>query len=503
VLSGPEVEAHMILEVAFLDVGHGDCAVVTFSSPVGPDGRPGRTRCIVIDGGDEGAKGVQFLSADDFTAAQRLDAYLKLRGIHYIDLMIATHIDADHIGGLVTFLRDLTGRSDAAGQCWNTQPTCIGQYWGPPADENWALFGPGQTDERRRYTEAVKLLVKLKLKKRQQLTAAEQAEIERLEAEIKRLQDMLGQVLDTHAARAHLCRSIGQNAALAELLRAHVADPERNILHPDLLHPPVALFQDLEVNLLWPDIQIVDTLLDAAYLRPVNVRVDGGTPDRRRPADVLQLLERVLDNQERLAREEDRKANNRSLVVSICPTQWAGSAETRPVFLFAGDAEGESWEQMVRAYRDGQLAAHILKVPHHGSAAANGLTPEAFAAIRPRFAVISVGQIHRLPSAETLNLLRTGPDGTEPHTDVFCTERNHNARQNAACCLPPDGCVRKNEADYRSVVFSFNTETGEAGIVQLQLAAGTHGYELRPSPVRDPEVDHRAILWCRQRTWQP
>jgi hypothetical protein len=254
---------------------------------------------------------------------------------------------------------------------------------------------------------------------------------------------------------------------------------------------------------LWPDVQIADTLLEAAYLRPVNVRADESAPDRRRPADVLQLLERVLDNQERLACEEARKANNRSLVIRIRPTQWAGSAETRPVILFAGDAEGESWEQMVRAYRDGQLTALILKVPHHGSAAAHGLPPEAFAAIQPRFAVISVGQVHKLPSAETLNLLRTGPVGTEPRVDIFCTERNHNERQHAACCPPPDGCVRKNEADYRGVVFSFNTATGEAGIVQLQLAEGARGYELRPSPVRDPEADHRAILWCRQRTWPP
>ena len=51
----------MIFEVAFLDVGHGDCAVVTFSSPTSPDGQHDRTRCIVIDGGDEGARGVRFL----------------------------------------------------------------------------------------------------------------------------------------------------------------------------------------------------------------------------------------------------------------------------------------------------------------------------------------------------------------------------------------------------------------------------------------------------------
>ena len=203
------------------------------------------------------------------------------------------------------------------------------------------------------------------------MTAAEQAEIDRLEAEIKRLQDSLGQVLDAHAARAHLLpqhraeRRAGRAAA-----RARRRTRTATSCTLTCCTRPAAPFEDLEIELLWPDIQIVDTLLDAAYLRPVNVRGDGGAAETgARPADVLQLLERVLDNQERLAREEDRKANNRSLVVRIRPTQWAGSAETRPVILFAGDAESESWEQMVRAYRDGQLAAYILKVPHHGSAA--------------------------------------------------------------------------------------------------------------------------------------
>jgi beta-lactamase superfamily II metal-dependent hydrolase len=485
----------MILDVAFLDVGHGDCSVVSFSGK-------GRTRCIVIDGGDEGGMGVKFLTTNDFGAAQRLDAYLKLRGIRYIDLLIATHIDADHIGGLVTFLKDMTGTGDdAAGRFWNDRPRCIGQYWGPLADENWSSFGPDQADERRRYRAAVKLLVKLKLKKKQALTAEEWEQIERLEGEIKRLQDALGQVLDAHASRPHLCRSIQQNAALTELLHAHVADPERNVLHPDLLNPPPAPFDDLEVDLLWPDVQLADTMLEAAYLRPVNVRTTSppaGDMRGQRPADVLQLLERILDNQEHLAGQEERKANNRSLVVRVGPKQWAGTAETRPIVLFTGDAERETWEQMVPAYQNGQLAAHILKVPHHGSAAANGLTPEALPAIDPRFAVISVGQIHRLPTPDTLNLLRT-----PRRTDIFCTERNHNENKQAACCPAPEGCVRRTQGDYRGIAFSFNTETGESGVVQLQLAKGAGGYELRPSLVRDPESDRGAALWCRQPAWTP
>lgn len=64
------------LEVHFLDVGHGDCAIV----------RNGE-HCMVIDGGTSGKS--------DF-----LFSYLKKMGVKHIDAAVATHPDADHIGGL-------------------------------------------------------------------------------------------------------------------------------------------------------------------------------------------------------------------------------------------------------------------------------------------------------------------------------------------------------------------------------------------------------------------
>lgn len=71
----PELKAH------FLDVGQGDSSLI-----VTPNGKT-----ILIDGGKS-------------TAGEKVVAYLKQAGISSIDLLVATHPDADHIGGLIDVL---------------------------------------------------------------------------------------------------------------------------------------------------------------------------------------------------------------------------------------------------------------------------------------------------------------------------------------------------------------------------------------------------------------
>ena len=494
----------MLFDVAFLDVGHGDCTVFTFNEP------DGRQRCIVIDGGDEGSRGVRFLPPDAPLPAQRLAAYLKLRGIRSIDLLIGTHMDSDHIGGLVTFLKDFTAKTDGQGGAyWNDRVFCIGQYWGPLSDACWGLIGrQGGRDEQERYADAVKLLIKLKVKKlKSGLTGSEQAELDDLQKVIADLRGKVDDLLQTHEAREYLYRSISQNWALAELVRQHVANPEQDLLAPDLNQSPQTPFKGVQIDFLWPDTQIPDTMLASTWLRPIDLvsrRVKTWSQSQTAPVrtgrkmTLVELMEQVMDNQELLARREERKANNRSLVVRIRPSQWSGDPEAWPTVLLTGDAESESWRSMVRRYRQGELSSYVLKVPHHGSAGDNGLTPEALTAVSPRFAVISVGQTYPLPTAETLHLLRSKDPSP---IDIFCTERNHNPAMQAACCVAPPGCVRKNPEDYRGVVFSFDTQRGTCSVVQIQIHKGDKGYGLRPSLIRDWETDPQAVLWCRQQKW--
>lgn len=64
------------LEAHFLDVGHGDCTIITC------DGE-----AMIIDGGNAGS-------------SQLIANYLKNNGLTNLKYAVATHPDADHIGGL-------------------------------------------------------------------------------------------------------------------------------------------------------------------------------------------------------------------------------------------------------------------------------------------------------------------------------------------------------------------------------------------------------------------
>lgn len=82
--------------VTFLDVGQGDSAVIEL-----PDGKT-----VLIDGGTRHER---------FDVGKRVVApFLWNRGIHRIDLVIGTHQQLDHVGGLIWILRHMS----------------IGQYWG-------------------------------------------------------------------------------------------------------------------------------------------------------------------------------------------------------------------------------------------------------------------------------------------------------------------------------------------------------------------------------------
>ena len=88
------------LFVESIAIGHGDCTLVRWQ----PDGDD--EFCMVVDGGPR--SGTQHA--------------LEAHGVKRADLMVLTHVDADHVDGLVQLADELE----------------VGTYWGPclPAFES-------------------------------------------------------------------------------------------------------------------------------------------------------------------------------------------------------------------------------------------------------------------------------------------------------------------------------------------------------------------------------
>lgn len=115
--------------------------------------------------------------------------------------------------------------------------------------------------------------------------------------------------------------------------------------------------------------------------------------------------------------EEGSGPNNSSVVLQVTVTTRDGPVR----LLLTGDIEPPAQAAIVAAHPD--LAADILKVPHHGSAHQD---PDLFAAVHPRVAVISVGKgnTYGHPSPRTI-ALATGDaagSGAETGARVFRTD---------------------------------------------------------------------------------
>ncbi len=97
--------------------------------------------------------------------------------------------------------------------------------------------------------------------------------------------------------------------------------------------------------------------------------------------------------------EESDNPNNSSLVIKLTYGEIS--------FLLTGDAEWEAEEAMIRKWGFG-LSSTVLKAGHHGSATSS--SAEFLRYVRPRIAVIAVGEKNRFghPSEVTLERLSRG-----------------------------------------------------------------------------------------------
>jgi beta-lactamase superfamily II metal-dependent hydrolase len=231
---------------AFLDVGHGDCIVVTFVED-------GRQACVVVDGGQT------------MKCSRRLAAYLKATGIEAIDLLVATHIDADHLGGLIQLLRQ-----ESSG----------------PDDWNRGLPSPSWVGGS------------------------------------SRPQSMEDEV--TLAAHSFVTESVEQNHDLRDLVERHLT-VGGEMRYPSLADPPPQPFAGVSIDLLGPDVQVEDTEVQtvAANAHPpvANERIPT-TPDELR-ALVTARANEAAQMADRLANDQSIVLRVTPLTESGALSQWS------------------------------------------------------------------------------------------------------------------------------------------------------------------------------------
>jgi len=113
--------------------------------------------------------------------------------------------------------------------------------------------------------------------------------------------------------------------------------------------------------------------------------------------------------------EEGSGPNDSSVVLQVTVATRDGPVR----LLLTGDIEPPAQAAIVAAHPD--LAADILKVPHHGSAHQD---PDLFAAVHPRVAVISVGKgnTYGHPSPRAIALATGAGTGARTGARVFRTD---------------------------------------------------------------------------------
>ncbi len=195
---------------------------------------------------------------------------------------------------------------------------------------------------------------------------------------------------------------VGEQVVRNYLLHRWVGRLDRMILshpHPDHLRGLLVILRDFPVGEIWTGGDPLHSpfyceLGSLANRKRVRIRQ---LKARDRPEPAAPLQAEVLHPSAKLIRGSPRgdfsDVNNNSLVLKISYGQIR--------FLFPGDIEAEAEGQILRK-KDFDLAAEIIKIPHHGGRSSS--TPPFIRAVRPRFAVASAGSSNPFghPSPETV-----------------------------------------------------------------------------------------------------
>ena len=369
----------MKLKVTFLDCkSHGDCSVIIFKEN-------GDIACIVIDGGE------------NKSSAKALEDFLQNEGIKKINLLIGTHIDADHINGLKYFVRTQADNREKEKDFID-----IEEYWGAMPSRN---FG-------------VSFLPHFSVK-------TDDADYE-------------------FSWQDFVIQSVQQNDDLiVELKRL-----DTKIYYPALDNPVNNPFNNIDIKLFNPDTQIPS---DSISKKALGVVEDIGLINDE--IDLSELEDLIEGHHEKMSEEAKRNANNQSIVVKISLSTGIEKARYFS-FLFTGDAEEEAWEEILNNDQIADdLSSKVLKIPHHGSSQ-NGITKKGIEKVSPHYSLNLAGQKHGLPDEKLLKEI------SKAGSSIYCPIRNQSSKKKSACySISGNECPAKNNSS--NIEFIVDSKTGD------------------------------------------
>jgi hypothetical protein len=366
----------------------GDCIVISFDEKFAEENRKA---CIVVDGGYSTSKVV-------------LKNYLEKENIKIIDLMVATHIDNDHIAGLKSFLQSYVREKRGEKNKFELR-----NYWGPAPK----TFEPISITEFLSYI------------------------MDDPDSGTKEL--------------SFISQSVAENEELCDTVKEIL--PEDHIFYPSVKVRDYIpkIFNSVAIDILAPDKQIPDDKIKGKRVQEISL---GNT---LLSDSVIDLTDAKLKKKiDAAALENNRTANNQSIVFKLTPLDNSGQRVEECTFLFTGDAEKDSWKVMIAKWGE-SLSSRLLKVSHHGSS--TGTKKYVLRKVKPKYCVICVGKnTHGIPDEDVLEII------DKKNLKIFCTGMNPN-KEESPCTNEKvlKKCPRwdnKNEKPIKdTIIFEVDTDT--------------------------------------------
>ena len=388
------------LHVELVAVGHGDALVLRWEPPTGDPST------IVIDGGPP-------------EAGAKLAAVLKSAGADHIDLLVLTHSDFDHVGGLVSYVE----RGDQLP---------VARYWGPclPAFRRHEWLFPN------RVIRGLDTVTKL-------------------EGLLKGHASISYPVEGAHWRSADGDMTVRVLSPAARLVERLLVGEDADDL---FLRVPTPLGWLLDAPAPAPDEDAFAALRAALSSGELTPEAIPALP----PPRALGSANQVREAAKATGADPEFFGNNVLNDTSIVLLVEARIGKVRRRLLFTGDLENFTY---LMARHPMGLGCEVVKAPHHGSRSfvdRDEAMDEAWQWLRPKAVLVSANGKHKLPRAEFREtVLRYG-------ATLFCTCRR--SREILSGVEPDTSCHDHFKCDSQQ---SVSLDIGERTFVSKGVACGS------------------------------